>query len=437
MAIQVEYLNSNTAIAFPFCEDATGLKRSVDDLFAMPLDVFVDAAFEVPHDFASTNRLYLMGCSYVDADTLLASIGDGTSSVVDVTIVASGVFTVATAVDHGVTARLVVDSVALRTYLAAMESPIAYGTSLPFEPSTQDVINPQVLSFSLYNNGPLQPPEEGTLSGDVRILSGYNVGVNIDVIEDDTVPIDINALPGLGLGTLPCTEADPPFTNVPPGMVPNKGNIGFVPGDEGCYAVVVNPTSNLIQIQGRCQACCTCEDMTDMLGVLNGIGARILEVQTTLNAGRAIYEDGVTRFNQSIAPDYTTVTMTVNGMRGSDWGTGATNRGSPNWARVVMSINNRRPNPAEITSWKMTFYNPAAVTYEDISWSYSGTGGKTSMGGVLPVLAGNRCLVVTLLVSVTLQQWQQNPRWSALVEVEATDKVTAAKDVMTQTLEFS
>jgi hypothetical protein len=437
MAIQVEYLNSNTAIAFPFCENATGLKRSVDDLFAMPLDVFVDAAFEVPHDFAATKRLYLMGCYYVDADTLLASIGDGTSAVVDVTIVAAGVFTAATAVDNGVTARLVVDSVALRTYLAAMESPIAYGTSLPFEPGTQAVINPQVLSFALYNNGPLQPPEEGTLSGDVRILSGYNVGVNIDVIEDDTVPIDINALPGLGLGTLPCTEADPPFTNVPPGMVPNKGNIRFVPGEEGCYVVVVNPTSNLIQIQGRCQACCTCEDMTDMLGVLNVIGTRILAVQTLLNSGRATYEDGVTRFNKFISTDYTTVTMKANGMRGSDWDTGDTNRGSPNWARVVMSVNNRRPNPAEITSWKMTFYNPADVTYEDVSWSYAGTGGKTAMGGALPILAVDRSLAVTLLVSVTFQQWRQNPRWSALIEVEATDTVTGVKDVMTQTLEFS
>jgi hypothetical protein len=85
----------------------------------------------------------------------------------------------------------------------------------------------------------------------------------------------------------------------------------------------------------------------------------------------------------------------------------------------------------------MTFYNPADVTYEDVSWSYSGTGGKTAMGGALPILAVDRSLAVTLLVSVTFQQWRQNPRWSALIEVEATDTVTGVKDVMTQTLEFS
>jgi len=210
-----------------------------------------------------------------------------------------------------------------------------------------------------------------------------------------------------------------------------------VSGEEGCYVVVVNPTSNLIQIQGRCQACCTCEDMTDMLDVLNVIGMRILAVQATLNDGRAIYEDGVTRFNQFIATDYTTVTMMANGIRGSDWDTGDINRGSPNWARVVMSFNNRRPNPVEITSWQVTFYNPAAVIYEDVAWVYSGTGGKTTIGGTLPILTVDRRLAVTLLVSVSLQQWQQNPRWSALINVEATDTVTGAKDVMTQTLEFT
>lgn len=429
--MSTEYRNSNTLIAYPFRDDAAGLQRSAGVATAMPLGVFVDAAFEVPYSLAAS-RLYLMACYYVDADTLRVAIGDGTTTLVDVTLAAAGTYTLGTATGSGITARLVAESSYLRQYLAAIGGDVVYGMDLPFEVSTQEIVNPQVLSFTLYNNGPDAAPDQTGIAGDVVFLGGYNVDITQDVPEGDLTTIELAAVPGAGIGQRPCEQPAAVVSNVPPGMTPNKGNLE-VAGD-ACYAVVPHPGTGLIQIQGLCDACCTCDDYTDMLDQLRVLAARVAEVQADLDAGHAAYESGVTDFNGIIAPGYTRVTMTVNGMRGSDWAGGVPDRGSPNWMRMVITFTNRRANPVSI-QWNATFMHPTtAVTIEDVCWEYKGNSGKGFIGSALPAIARDSQLSVTVLCRVELTAWATQPEWRVQVKATAREYATNATDVMEKLL---
>lgn len=429
-----EYLTSNTAIAYPFKEDAVGLYReSAPELPGLPQDVFIDASFEVP---ATLSQLYLRRCTRNSPTNAFFVIGTVTGESVTVDVTIEGTYTVGYVSDDGITAWIVMDSEALRRYLTTFSGIREYALNLPFEPGTTAIADLKVQSISLYNHGPDELPDGDPVIGDVSLLSGHNVAIDIDSLpENDISPIEIVAMPGAGLGQLPCDTFTAGYTNVPRGMTPNKGNIQ-IDGDP-CYAIVPHPGTGVFQIQGHCQACCTCEDYTDMLTVITDLCTRAMAIKADLDRGREQYELGVTEFNQFIAPTYTRTYMKAHGMRGSDWEIGNPRRGSPNWSRVVIVFGNQRSNPVTV-KWSAFYIHPiSTVTIEDVSWEYDGTGGKTTLGGPLPTIAKNMTLSVTILASVTRDEWEANPEWRVSLQATMVDAIAAETDSHSQVLVFT
>lgn len=420
-----EYLNANTLSAFPFLPDASGLNWEVGPSFPygssvpyagmIPFGLFVELGLHVPEDLVQANTpIYLLQTSKPSAESMTALFGtEDESFVVNIAFLAAGTYTYGTSLS-GVRHYAAVNTAAMLSYLETMSGTETFGISLPVQASALHAEIPTLKSIRarnerIYTLG-------GQRTGDITLRAGHNIR-----LQATGAAFVLSASPGAGAGKVECGE-DPENTRPPLGLTPTAGNIEVRAGEEGCY-VVIPGANGLFQLQGRCVACCTCEDYVAMLEDLKLIGDRIVETKDLLDWAHAKYEEGVDHYNTVIVPELLRVTLGLNGMRGSDYPSSPSDpdRGAPNRARLVASITNRRDVTSTITSWSLSVTKPTPNTIESIAYQYRGAGGTVVNGGTLPPLLPNTRLSLTFLLSTPLWVWEglTTKEWKATLNLTA------------------
>jgi hypothetical protein len=237
----------------------------------------------------------------------------------------------------------------------------------------------QVRSLTAVN-----PLNSFTLTDDILLGCGYNVdGTTQTTDVPDTTTITLAAIPGAGLGRVPCSDIIQPTAYVRglPGLTPYLGNIQVEAGPEGCYEVIPINSAGHIQLYGNCDPCCTCDDYLSILEALRQMGVRITSTLENLTDGRLVYEEAVTTFNRDGRPGAGCgdLTLELYGIRGADYLRdlhGRILKGSPNYARLVIKVINRTCNSLNVGSLQLVFTEPAGLkTIEAVNWECGGAGG--------------------------------------------------------------
>ncbi len=396
-----EYLTSNRLIAYPFREDAASLLPRTTP--SIPLGLFVDAAV-ICH--SSVTTVYLTGIAW-DGAAITLTLQDQDNNVLisgssawplpqnrpNVELVLSDVPGPA---PTSVTFRVVVHA---ETMDALLTAPFGLSIRIPFEASVATPRPLKVETLEIYKGdvelpSPPEPTVPGPINADVKLLSGYNVDQYVDtiVIEDttgvvapDLKAITLGVIPGAGQGPYPCDDPDRVFlddTPPPPmSLSPDeRGNVNVEPGDEGCYAIVPHPATGQVQIQGVCEACCSCEDYERVAKALQVLLERSLTVLDTLTAARDnYYEPGVTHFNDTVSPIYHNVTVQIRGSAGGPPDDDNIRSHSINWAAIFVSMKNNRPYPVQPISYTLTISTPTAII-RTRNWEADGVGGALKEG---------------------------------------------------------
>jgi len=424
-----EYLTSNHDIAYPFVEDAVGITDGT-----MPRDMFVDMVL-ICSDLASTvylrriSRFYWPGPDTVFSLQLEDQNGELVYSGSGYWAPAPGLeYVELPAINSWETPlynpafRAVVRVTAFEAFLAGGPGPYQdFGTSLPLETSVVVPRPKRVDSLELYRDGLPDVPnlvDPGPIAGDVQILSGYNIDQfveeqDVDVITSaitpDTRVITVAAIAGSGAGPYPC-EDDAVTDSDWPGLPQNaadtllqqvtpddRGNIIIEGGAEQCYSIVPYPSVDTIQIQGTCEACCTCEDYERVALALQSLQARSVTILDELTDTRDNhYEPGVTHFNNTIAPIYLGVTLKLNGSSGPRMANDNLPSHALNWANVVASIKNNTAAQVWPFKYVLTISSPGNVVVRHVAWAYDGQGGditnpvNLSVDGIPKIDTGKR-----------------------------------------------
>jgi len=402
-----EYLTSNHQIAYPFAEDAEGILDG-----SMPSDMFLDAVLLVSSDrmtpaclcrMAHIEDTFSLQIEDLDGLTIYSGVGiwaptGDEPDYIELPIVESG-----TTPETKPTFRAVVSVARFQEFMdGAMGSPaVDFDTALPLEASVAIPRPKRVETFELYRGGLPDTPAPaviGPISGDVKLKSGYNIDQVVDFTDEaiitgditpDTRVVTIAATPGAGEGIYPCEDDavdDPSWVGLPTRgentllaqVNPDgRGNITIEGGDEECYSIVPYPSVGTIQIQGTCEACCTCEDYERVALTIADLQQRSVAILATLTSARdEYYEPGVTHFNAVIAQEYLVEPkLQLNGSSGPGAGSDDLPSHAINWATLTYSVKNNRPDAVRPKSYTMTITSPANVVVRHTMWEYDSQGG--------------------------------------------------------------
>jgi hypothetical protein len=401
-----EYLTSNRLIAYPFREDAEDLLPRTAP--TIPLGLFVDAAVTC---HSSVTTAYLTAIVW-NGTSMTLQLEDQDNNVLftgtsawplpqnqpNVELVLSPTPGPA---PMSATLRVVVHAETMTAFLA---SPFGLGLRLPFE-ATVVVPRPlKVETLELYTAdvdlpAPPEPTVPGSINGDVQLLSGYNIDQfvestvindNTGIVAPDMRAITLGAIPGAGQGAYPCDDPDRVFaedTPPPPmSLSPDeRGNVNVEAGDEGCYSIVPFPSLGRIQVQGVCEACCSCEDYERVAKALQSLLERSKDILDVLDDARDnYYEPGVTHFNDTVSPIYHDVTLQLRGSTGGPPGDDDIRSHSVNWAAIFVSMKNNRPYAVQPISCTLTITTPSA-TIRTQSWEADGIGGELKNDQNMPL----------------------------------------------------
>jgi len=272
----VGYLTSNTNTAWPLDGDDPGLDRDAARMFA---------------DGSAT--------LYRNEDGLRVCIGSIEPSVSSIRFSALKVGKdgkVASSVDFDVPLSDSVYSVAksswcffvVENHHVREMAGRTFAGPYRMDPAACSIEPERVTSISLYNHDPGSSVDiltDAGITGDVKILAGYNTYVGDDLGMASYIPVrpgmdDVDGIvvaagPGLGLGTVPCDE------DCSNDIVPNRGsmrpdedgNVVFEsdqcyqisPDEHRVYQVLHKDASQAyiknvhILLNGRCTACCQCD----------------------------------------------------------------------------------------------------------------------------------------------------------------------------------
>ena len=275
----LEYRTSNTCIAYPF--------KQGQQIPADVVELFVDACIHAPsYNVALTNARYSIttGEFYFVVDGKEYSLnayayGDAAFAEVED--------------DNSV---FVVDLFRLNA-----SAGFEFEGSAIFEESCVFVESDSVESVEIYNGTDGTGTPDAILTGDVLLLCGNNID---SVKSTDSNGIKLVAEPGLGLGKVPCDDTcseEDENTNGSPLHTDESGN-AVLTGD-GCYEITQN--DSIIQIHGKCAACCQCADFIDIVGKLKDIALRVKRVKDVENEHSKTYFDVVHSFgNLKCKPEF-------------------------------------------------------------------------------------------------------------------------------------
>jgi hypothetical protein len=402
MAAGEEYLTSHRHIAYPFKEDASGILAGV-----IPKGLFVDM---VLISGAEHEQVYLSAIVY-SAGVFTMALVDQTGAVVQITQttwVPGGYYTELALTPYSSavcdpTLRVVVHTDTMTEYLADYTVPVSFGTTLPLESSIFVPRPLRIDSLDLYTSetglpDPPEPEVPGPITGQVRLKSGYNIDqfiespvVPLGELEEvfDTVAINLEVSPGGGEGAYPCPEPEFPPVGASDARArmrlnpDDDGNVNIEVGEDQCYEVIPMPETGQIQIQGTCEACCTCEDYDNVGHTLECLLRRVRHLLDRFNAQHEEYETGVTIFNEKVSPLYHEVILKLNGAVGPRAAGDNLRSHSMNWANIVATLRNNSPYPIQPYSYELTVSSPDSAIVRHIGWEYDSVGGQLP-----PAMAG-------------------------------------------------
>ena len=353
MAIGTEFLTSNLNIAYPFRDEAPGLARSLPAVHGgvatLPLDFLADAYFSVAAD---AGRLYLQEIDALGGTAYLFTFSDAGGSpqaavVVDTIGWIPGVYyDRIQVIDAGnnVYGKIVIYTPSALAYLNGTTAD-SFQQRLPLEDTVVVARPAAVDTFELYATLPPipDPYTPGPITGDVQILSGYNV--TSTATAEDTGDVTDVALAATPKGEAPCTHADSQYIKGLMQLLPDEnGNVQISSGQDGCYNImVVSPM--VLEIQGTCTACCTCDDYKNVATAIENLLQRSKVALTTLslahNGAPNGYTAGVDHFNQHVAGKYMGPKLVLVGTSGAGWSKDALVRGgSLHLATLDLSVRN-------------------------------------------------------------------------------------------------
>lgn len=328
MKLGSSYRTSNRNIAFPFKEDAAALVYEGAGTYGvnatLPASCLLDAAIIVwtPLDIC------LYAITRVDLTTATLTFRTSTDILVEtftITLPAVGDpsampiiplgQTMADGYDTKLYGRLLA-SATFADYLDGMVvgSTSTFGIRLPLSPAVCEPRPAKVLTIE-----PIASQADliesfargaGAIDGAIQLRSGYNMESTIGVADTpDTQTIELAAIPGAGLGRVPCEEVEAPDPAVPQQLHPDvQGNITL--SGDACYDVLPDKINGIISLHSVCQACCDCEDYAAVGERLRERLARLGLLYTNLRTTHLGpipethntwgYEGAVTEWNASV-----------------------------------------------------------------------------------------------------------------------------------------
>lgn len=200
------------------------------------------------------------------------------------------------------------------------------------------------------------------LSGDVSVRPGNNMAVSGD---EDGNSVQLDAVPGAGLGVLPCNCGDKPAVSQ---FVSRDGHSRIF--NDTCYDL--EPLGGgVIQIHSKCTACCTCDMYESIVkDRLVPLANALRQARTELYGLLGDYESAVSKFNYRIShptdADYTlSITgMPVGGMLSPRLGSTDV-RGR--MARCAFTAILGNKSPYNLTAWTETIITGAGEDVVEIS----------------------------------------------------------------------
>ena len=262
-----DYLSSNSWISFPFKQD--------QDIPEEIRRLFVDAEVS-----ATTHNVSLTAVVYSISTGILQFVVGGNSYSTSVS--ANGVYQVV----RGYGSSFVIDM----SYLNTLDN-YSFSGNIELESSCIDVDSTCIESIELfYGDG---SPLNKVVKGDVILEVGYNT--ELEDGEDDENTITLSASPGSGLGIYPCPEdcKSEDIDTDGHSLVTDNGN-AVITGD-GCYEVTAK--NGIIQIHGKCVACCQCQDFVDIVLELKKIAGKLADTNKEITGKKTnLYFDYIDRF---------------------------------------------------------------------------------------------------------------------------------------------
>ena len=145
------------------------------------------------------------------------------------------------------------------------------------------------------------------ITGDVTLQAGYNISFNnsqsyisLSGVSDEK-SITLNAIPGSGIGRIPC-HCDEIAEFKTPGILSSDGHSRFF--NDTCYDLIpiqYSHESADLRVDVKCKACCTCEMYASIVNdKLVPLKDELFGIKDSIEATQSTYEYNVTKWNDRI-----------------------------------------------------------------------------------------------------------------------------------------
>lgn len=154
-----------------------------------------------------------------------------------------------------------------------------------------------------------------TLTGDVSVIPGNNLSLTEP---DSEHGIELNAIAGAGLGTLPCDCES--SVGISTQLKSEDGHVRLF--NDTCYDIEPSieteggKTVGILRMHEKCTACCTCDMYASIVNdKLKPLADEVRLAKTKISEELEDYEDSVSKFNARISkPELSDVTLSLTGM---------------------------------------------------------------------------------------------------------------------------
>ena len=336
------YLSGNMLVAFPFedgqCLAWQGSPEDKNELQSALQGCFADAVVYVDSEELSEDKWPAIGSFSVSGNSISFNIGSGPhESDVRVVVASSAVaFPIVTGSADWGRYSLVLSSEGLDKLVSlcgrlSVSPPVQVNSSSPGRDggfwmricAKCITARPRGLSSLMVYDG-VKPRDEGphfVMKGDVSVRPGNNMRLDEPDELDDMAGMELNAVPGAGLGRCPCMCEDSSGGNAQ--LAGPDGHVRFF--NDTCYDLEprgkyydpdVGMVTQDLQVHVKCTACCTCQMYEDIVnGRLVPLANALRQAKSDINKLLEEYNARVGAFNERIKiPRLADVAVTMSAM---------------------------------------------------------------------------------------------------------------------------
>jgi hypothetical protein len=366
----LEYLTSNESIAYPFMENALGLAYEPADqahgaTAVLPLDFISDLVIITPEGYYS--QVFLQSIERDGDNHTFLFVNDQGGAVDELVINVSqtAVHNVIQSSDNlgkGIMLRLLTGP----SFASWLASQTDFTTDLFQE---RLAVETAAMEFRPCNITAVEVPDG--LGGFVvvddalAIFEGYNMSLLVEdePIDDnpDTTDIQLNAIPGEGLGIYSDCDQQPSIVGFLASLAQAQGDQDGnleVQGDP-CHRIEIDPANNRLILHNDCLPCCDCQDYANMSKTLENLFGDSKGLADQFDALVARMNLHIIDYNENVFPLIRTVRASAYITPGAaiDGNTGA-----PNFATVGLVLTNKVTHDTTITG-TLTFSDPVTIRH--------------------------------------------------------------------------